>query len=225
LKGKKKGKKGGGKGGQWADHLTERAKSQGYPARSIYKLEEIQDKFKIIRKGDTVLDLGCAPGSWMLYAAKQVGDTGRVFGMESCRTDSSPDTYRHFLPALDRIDKTWSMRVDLPIPGSPPMRMREPSTIPPPRTRSNSATPVRIRRDSVTSTESIGTGFAAKAGRPFPALPGAATTGFSSTRQSQSPHSGHWPIHLGLCPPQDLHRYNILSFFFATRPCLTLIHL
>jgi len=82
LKGKKKGQKGGNKGGQWADHLTQRAKSQGYPARSIYKLEEIQNKFKVIRKGDTVLDLGCAPGSWMLYAAKQVGNQGRVFGID-----------------------------------------------------------------------------------------------------------------------------------------------
>ncbi len=82
MRGKKKGGKKGGKGGQWADHLTEKAKSQGYPARSIYKLEEIQNKFKVMRKGDTVLDLGCAPGSWMLYAAKQVADQGRVFGID-----------------------------------------------------------------------------------------------------------------------------------------------
>ena len=79
---KKGGGKGGAKGGQWADHLTQKAKSQGYPARSIYKLEEIQNKFKVMKKGDIVLDLGCAPGSWMLYAAKQVGDKGRVFGID-----------------------------------------------------------------------------------------------------------------------------------------------
>jgi len=77
-----KGKQKGGKGGQWADHLTEKAKSQGYPARSIYKLEEIQNKFQIIKKGDIVLDLGCAPGSWMLYAAKKVGEQGQVFGID-----------------------------------------------------------------------------------------------------------------------------------------------
>ncbi len=77
---KKKGK--GGKGGQWADHLTEKAKSQGYPARSVYKLEEIQNKFRVMKKGDTVLDLGCAPGSWTLYAAKQVGDRGGVLGID-----------------------------------------------------------------------------------------------------------------------------------------------
>ncbi len=67
---------------QWEDHLTRKARTQGYPARSIYKLEEIQNKFKVMKKNDTVLDLGCAPGSWMLYASKQVGEGGRVFGID-----------------------------------------------------------------------------------------------------------------------------------------------
>lgn len=66
----------------WEDHLTRRAKSENYPARSIYKLEEIQNKFKIMKKNDQVLDLGCAPGSWLLYASKQVGEKGRVFGID-----------------------------------------------------------------------------------------------------------------------------------------------
>ncbi|MCD4722952.1 MAG: RlmE family RNA methyltransferase [Desulfobacula sp.] len=78
---KKSGNKKPGKN-QWADHLTQRAKAENYPARSIYKLEEIQNKFKIMKKNDQVLDLGCAPGSWLLYAAKQVGSQGRVFGID-----------------------------------------------------------------------------------------------------------------------------------------------
>lgn len=69
-------------GSQWEDHLTRRARSEGYPARSVYKLEEIQKKFNIIKKNDAVLDLGCAPGSWMLYASKMVGKSGRVFGVD-----------------------------------------------------------------------------------------------------------------------------------------------
>ncbi len=80
-------KRGGQKGGQWADHLTQRAKSEGYPARSVYKLEEIQKKFRIMAKGDTVLDLGCAPGSWMLFASRQVGGQGRVFGIDLKQVD------------------------------------------------------------------------------------------------------------------------------------------
>ena len=66
----------------WEDHLTRRAKSENYPARSIYKLEEIQNKFKVIKKKDRVLDLGCAPGSWLLYAGKQTGKSGKVYGID-----------------------------------------------------------------------------------------------------------------------------------------------
>jgi len=67
---------------QWADHLTLRAKNENYPARSVYKLEEIQNKFHVMKQNDLVFDLGCAPGSWLLYAAKQVGNTGKVFGID-----------------------------------------------------------------------------------------------------------------------------------------------
>ena len=80
--GQKARTKGGAGSGQWADHLTQKAKSMGYPARSVFKLEEIQNKFRVMGQGDLVLDLGCAPGSWMLYAARQVKDDGRVFGID-----------------------------------------------------------------------------------------------------------------------------------------------
>ncbi len=69
-------------GSNWEDHLTRRARAENYPARSIYKLKEIQEKFRIVQKQDVVLDLGCAPGSWMLYAAEQTGPEGRVFGID-----------------------------------------------------------------------------------------------------------------------------------------------
>lgn len=78
-KGSSKGSKGNN---EWADHLTLRARLENYPARSVYKLEEIQNKFRVIAMGSQVLDLGCAPGSWLLYAAKQVGSQGRVFGID-----------------------------------------------------------------------------------------------------------------------------------------------
>ncbi len=72
---------------QWEDHLTKKAKSENYPARSVYKLEEIQNRFKILKKRDLVLDLGCAPGSWLLYASKQVGKEGQVTGVDLKKTD------------------------------------------------------------------------------------------------------------------------------------------
>lgn len=70
------------KGNRWDDHYTRRARKEKYPARSVYKLEEIQQKHRILRKGDAVLDLGCAPGSWLLYAAKIVGASGKVVGVD-----------------------------------------------------------------------------------------------------------------------------------------------
>jgi 23S rRNA (uridine2552-2'-O)-methyltransferase len=66
----------------WRDHYTQQAKKERFPARSIYKLEEIQKKHRLINKGDRVLDLGCAPGSWLLYAAKLTGPKGRVIGVD-----------------------------------------------------------------------------------------------------------------------------------------------
>ena len=67
---------------QWADHLTQKAKAENYPARSVYKLMEIQKRFRVIKKGGRVLDLGCSPGSWLIYAAKTTGPSGRAVGID-----------------------------------------------------------------------------------------------------------------------------------------------
>jgi 23S rRNA (uridine2552-2'-O)-methyltransferase len=70
------------KGNKWEDHYSRRAKKERFPARSIYKLQEIQKKYNLIRKGGKVLDLGCSPGSWLVYAEKMTGDTGQVVGID-----------------------------------------------------------------------------------------------------------------------------------------------
>lgn len=64
------------------DPRTLEAKKKGYPARSVFKLEEIQKKTQILRRGMTVIDLGAAPGSWSLYASQQVGQSGRVLAID-----------------------------------------------------------------------------------------------------------------------------------------------
>lgn len=64
------------------DFYFKKAKKEGYPARSVYKLEEAQQKYHLLHKGDAVLDLGCQPGSWSLYAAKVVGPAGVVVGVD-----------------------------------------------------------------------------------------------------------------------------------------------
>jgi 23S rRNA (uridine2552-2'-O)-methyltransferase len=67
---------------RWQDHYSRRAKKEKFPARSVYKLQEIQRKYNLIKKGDKVLDLGCSPGSWLLLAAKLTGAGGRVVGVD-----------------------------------------------------------------------------------------------------------------------------------------------
>ena len=64
------------------EFYTTLAKKEGYPARSVYKLKEIDEKYKIIKKGNRVLDLGSAPGSWLLYISQKVGDKGKVVGVD-----------------------------------------------------------------------------------------------------------------------------------------------
>lgn len=65
-----------------ADVYAQRARKEGYPARSVYKLEEIDRRVRVFKQGQRVLDLGCAPGSWLMYAAKMVGPGGRVRGID-----------------------------------------------------------------------------------------------------------------------------------------------
>jgi 23S rRNA (uridine2552-2'-O)-methyltransferase len=67
---------------RWSDHYARRAKRENYPARSVYKLQEMQRRYRLIRKGDRVLDLGCFPGSWLLYAAELTTGSGRVAGID-----------------------------------------------------------------------------------------------------------------------------------------------
>jgi 23S rRNA (uridine2552-2'-O)-methyltransferase len=64
------------------DAYYKKAKKDGFRARSAYKLEEIQQKFTVIKKGDVVLDLGAAPGSWLQVESALVGDHGRVVGLD-----------------------------------------------------------------------------------------------------------------------------------------------
>lgn len=65
------------KKGTWDDDFyTKKAQKEGYPARSVYKLQEIQAKFNVLKKGSRVLDVGAAPGSWTLYVMKMLGNEG-----------------------------------------------------------------------------------------------------------------------------------------------------
>ena len=64
------------------EHYTVKANREGYPARSVYKLKDIDEKYHFFKKRDRVLDLGAAPGSWMQYIATRVGEKGLVLGVD-----------------------------------------------------------------------------------------------------------------------------------------------
>jgi 23S rRNA (uridine2552-2'-O)-methyltransferase len=64
------------------DARTRSAQAAGYPARSVFKLEEIDRRVHLLRRGQRVLDLGAAPGSWSLYASQRVGTSGRVVAID-----------------------------------------------------------------------------------------------------------------------------------------------
>ncbi len=69
------------------DPFHQRAKQAGYAARSVFKLEEIDGRFRLLRPGNRVLDLGCRPGSWLQYAARAVGPGGKLVGVDRTPLD------------------------------------------------------------------------------------------------------------------------------------------
>ena len=64
------------------EHFYKEAKRIGYRARSAFKLKQIQKRFKIIQRGDMVIDLGAAPGSWSQVTKELVGEQGTVIGID-----------------------------------------------------------------------------------------------------------------------------------------------
>ncbi len=63
---------------KFKDHFYFKAKRENYPARSIYKLQEMDRKFSIIKKGEKILELGASPGSWLVYCLKKIGPKGMI---------------------------------------------------------------------------------------------------------------------------------------------------
>ena len=96
------------KSNRWDDHYTEKARKEKWLARSVYKLQEIDKKFKLIHKGDRVLDLGCFPGSWSQYAIKKVGKQGDVVGIDLHTPKAfSPPHFRFIKGDMGIIEVEW----------------------------------------------------------------------------------------------------------------------
>ena len=76
------------------DRFHRKAQAAGYRARAVFKLEEVDRKLGLLRPGARVLDLGCAPGSWLQYAAERVGPRGRLVGIDRAPVDLDAPSMR-----------------------------------------------------------------------------------------------------------------------------------
>ncbi|MGB1008487.1 MAG: 23S rRNA (uridine(2552)-2'-O)-methyltransferase RlmE [Thiolinea sp.] len=72
------------------DEYVKKAQQDGYRSRAIYKLQEIQEKDRLIKPGYKVVDLGAAPGGWSQYASQLVGKHGRVVASDILPIDPLP---------------------------------------------------------------------------------------------------------------------------------------
>ena len=99
------------------DHYFHRARKDGYVARSAYKLEEIDQRHQLLKRGQKVLDLGCAPGSWLQYTAKRIGESGRLLGIDlQAVVISLPpqvEVFQTDIYELDRSGAWWENSFDI----------------------------------------------------------------------------------------------------------------
>ena len=73
------------------DPYVKQAQKDGYRSRASYKLLEIQEKYKLIRSGMSVVDLGAAPGGWSQVTSRLIGGQGRLIASDILEMDSIPD--------------------------------------------------------------------------------------------------------------------------------------
>ena len=81
------------------DHYFRRAKKEGFSARSVYKLQEVDRRVRLLRPGQRILDLGCHPGSWLQYCARIVGKGGLVVGIDTRTISIQLPPQAHFIQA------------------------------------------------------------------------------------------------------------------------------
>lgn len=73
------------------DKFARRAHEQGLPSRAAFKLEELIERRRLLRRDSRVIDLGCAPGGWLAILARHVGAQGRIVGIDlvKCRAPAA----------------------------------------------------------------------------------------------------------------------------------------
>lgn len=82
--------------GRWlaehhSDQYVKRARDQGYRSRAVFKLKEMDEKYRLLRPGMTVVDLGAAPGGWSQFAAERLGASGRIIALDVLAMEGLPN--------------------------------------------------------------------------------------------------------------------------------------
>jgi 23S rRNA (uridine2552-2'-O)-methyltransferase len=96
---------------QLNDPYVRAAKAEGYRSRAAFKLVELDNKFRFLKHGGRVLDLGAAPGGWIQVALKKVGETGKVVGAD--------------ILEMEPIPGATTLQADLLDPDTPDLLKRE----------------------------------------------------------------------------------------------------
>lgn len=86
------------------DRFHKRARKEGFASRAVFKLEEIDRKLGLIQPGARICDLGCAPGSWLQYAAKQAGRKAALVGIDRVPVDLGLENARTLVGDVFAID-------------------------------------------------------------------------------------------------------------------------
>lgn len=86
------------------DRYYQQAKNDQFAARSVYKLEEIDRRFRLVKKGQNLVDLGSSPGSWLQYLSKAVGPKGVIVGYDLVEPSVNPGPQaRTFVASVDDL--------------------------------------------------------------------------------------------------------------------------
>lgn len=84
------------------DKLAIKARDRGFRARSVFKLEELDQRFNLIKEGTSVLDIGAAPGSWLQYSSKKIGAKGVLIGVDlKPIAPVAPNTHTYIADIMD----------------------------------------------------------------------------------------------------------------------------
>lgn len=94
----------------YQDHYFHLAKKEGYLSRAVYKLMEMQKSYRIISRGMKVLDLGSAPGSWLQFTSKIVGEEGYIVGVDIKPIDHTFPPHVHILQG-DMRDRDFAQNI------------------------------------------------------------------------------------------------------------------